>query len=82
MSTAELKTDIHTLIDKTNDNNVLKIIYKILSGRKEDTATTVRLSSPEKKAIDAAIKSVKKGIKIPHIKVMEEMKKKYPSLHK
>lgn len=82
MSTAELKTDIHTLVDNTNDNNVLKIIYKILSGGKENKTTTVKLSSSEKKAVDAAIKSVEKGIKFPHSKVMEEMKKKYPSLVK
>jgi len=82
MSTAELKTDIHTLIDNTNDNNVLKIIYKILSGKKGDKTTTVKLSSSEKKAVDKAIESVEKGIKFPHTKVMEEIKKKYPSLIK
>lgn len=82
MSTAELKTDIHTLIDNTNDNNLLKIIYKILSGGKGNKTITVKLSSSEKKAVDAAIKSVEKGTKFPHSKVMEEMKKKYPSLVK
>jgi len=82
MSAAELKSLIHILVDNTYDNGVLTIIHKILSGSKRSKGMTIKLSASEKKAVDVALKSVKKGITFSHNEVMEEMKRKYPSLIK
>lgn len=82
MSTAELKSNIHTLIDKTNDSDMLNIIYTILSGLKKQKKTAIKLTTAEKKAVDEALVSVKKGRIYPHSKVMQDMKKKYPTLVK
>jgi len=82
MSTAELKSNIHTLVENTSDGNVLSIIYTILSGLKKQKKSSITLTASEKKAADEALNSVKKGNIYPHAKVMEDMKKKYPSIIK
>lgn len=82
MSTSELKSDIHILVNNTNDSRVLGIIYALLSRSKKSKNAGVKLSAAEKRAVDEALKSVKKGITFNHDKVMEEMQKKYPSLIK
>jgi hypothetical protein len=82
MKATELKSDIHSLVDSTNDSTILNLIYSILSKFKRATRNTVILTDMEKKAIDKALKSVKSGNVIDHEKVMAEMKKKYPSLVK
>ena len=83
MSTAELKYSIHELVENINDNKSLKVIYNVLSkfSGEESNHITV-LSAAEKKAVDEALKSVKKGRVHSHEKVMAGMKKKYPSLIK
>jgi predicted transcriptional regulator len=82
MSTTELKSDIHTLVDKTNDSNVLNIIYAILARLKRSKSESVTLTASERKAVDEALSSIKKGKTYPHSKVMADMQKKYPSLIK
>jgi len=82
MSTAELKSSIHTLVDGINDNAALKIIYTILSKFKGQKNVRIILSAAEKKAVDQALHSVKKGNVHSHEKVIADMKKRYPSLIK
>jgi len=77
-----LKSDLHTLIDKINDNKMLNAVHLIVSRFTASKGATVVLSAPEKKAIDEALKSVKEGRTNSHEKVMARMKKKYPSLVK
>ena len=83
MSTTELKSALNALINKTNDSSTLNEIHKSISTIiKRKKTSTLKLSASEKKAVDESIESVKKGNVYSHDKVMAEMKKKYPSLHK
>jgi len=82
MSTAELKSDIHLLLENTTDKDVLSIIYGILSKSKKGVKDTVSLSASEKKAVDEALNSIKVGNVFSHEKVMADMKKRYPTLIK
>lgn len=82
MSTAELKSNIHELVEGINDNKALKIVYAVLSKFSSKDNDVMVLSAAEKKAVDEALSSVKKGKLHSHTDVMAEMKKKYPSLIK
>jgi predicted transcriptional regulator len=82
MSTTELKSNLHTLIENTNDSSVLNLIYSILSKLKKNTHETIVLTAAEKKAIDEGLLSIKTGKIRSHAKVMADMKKKFPSLIK
>ncbi len=80
MSTAELRTHIHSLVDRISDNNTLQVIYTILS-RMENGATTT-LTKEEKQAVDEAFKSIELGKTHTHEDVMKEMRAKYPDIVK
>jgi len=80
MSTAELKSNLHKLIDTIQDSRTLSIIYSLLTN--SFSATTAKLSADEKKAADKAIDSIQAGRIHQHEDVMAEMKKKYPDLYK
>lgn len=80
MSTAELKSSLHKLIDTIQDNRTLSVIYSLISNSFSKKAA--QLSPAEKKAADEAISSIKAGRIHQHDDVMKEMKKKYPNLHK
>jgi hypothetical protein len=82
MSTTELKSNIHTLIENTDDSGVLSLIYSILSKFKKSRNETVILSASEKKAIDEGLLSIKNGKVRSHAKVMADMKRRFPSLIK
>jgi hypothetical protein len=82
MTTTKLKTNLHALIDKTNNINLLNVIHTIISKFAGSKNANVVLSASEKKAVDEALKSVKNGGTHSHEKVMARMRKKYPSLVK
>ena len=78
MSTAELKSNLHKLIDGINDSQTLKAIYTLLS--KKDTTDVDfwdELSDEQKAEIEEAIAQADRGELIPHKEVMAEIKKKY-----
>ena len=82
MSTAELKSDIHLLLENTTDKDILNIIFGILSKSKKGGKEAISLNAFEKKAVDEALKSIKAGKVYSHEKIMADMKKRYPSLIK
>ncbi|MBI2270581.1 MAG: hypothetical protein HYU69_09550 [Bacteroidetes bacterium] len=79
MSSAELKLNLHQLIDKIQDNKTLSVIYSLFSNSFNVKSSS--LSQAEKSAADEGIKSIEKGNFHKHDDVIAEMKKKYPDLH-
>jgi len=82
MGTTELKSNLHILIDNTNDSSVLNLMYSILSKFKKSKSESVTLSAAEKKAIDEGLLSIKNGKVYSHKEVMAEMKKRFPDFIK
>jgi len=79
MSTAEIKYNLHQLIDGMNDSDTLKAFYAVLLNRKDENKT--RLSKEEKKAVIAAREQVANGEVLEHDAVMVEARKRF-SFHK
>ena len=78
MSTLELKSNLHNLIDTINDSKTLKAIYALLSKKtKQKTDGWDTLTKQQQKEIEDAIHSLEKGEGIPHEKVMAKYKGKY-----
>ncbi len=80
MGTAELKSNLHKLIDTIQDSKTLTIIYSLISNSFNNPQSS--LTPAEKKAADEGLDSIAKGNIHKHEDVMNEMKKKYPDLHK
>ena len=84
MSTVELKSNLHNLIDTINDSKTLNAIYTLLKKNSAASKTNQldwdSLSHAEKIAIDKAIKQADNGELIPHNQVMKELKTKYKFL--
>lgn len=63
MSTSELRSNLHTLIDSIKDSETLKAIFVLLS--KDKTSTSVdfwdELSDEERMAIEEGIEQADKG---------------------
>ena len=79
MSSAEIKYNLHQLIDNINDSATLNALYAVLSNSKSNSK--VRLSKDEKKAVQEAKKQVANGKVISHDDVIAEMRNKF-SFHK
>ena len=78
MSTVELKSSLHQLIDAINDSKTLKVVYSLLSKQaKQKTDGWDSLTKQQQKEIEEAIHSLEKGDGIPHEKVMAKYKGKY-----
>ena len=77
MSTIELKSTLHNLIDAVNDSKTLNTIYALLS--KKITAKEVdfwdEFSDEEKEEIIASIEESEKGETVPHEQVMQKYSK-------
>jgi predicted transcriptional regulator len=83
MSTAELKSNLHRLIDSVQDSKMLKITYLLLSKTEEgnkDWWDTI--SAKEKAAIEEGLKDIKKGNVFSHDKVMQEIRAEFPGILK
>jgi hypothetical protein len=83
MSTAELKSSLHKLIDKAEDNKILKVAYLLLSKTEEgnkDWWDTI--STKEKATIEQGLKDISKGNVFSHSKVMKELKAEFPGILK
>jgi predicted transcriptional regulator len=80
MKTAEVKSNLHQIIDSINDNSLIIWVYSILSKLilKKDTADFWETLSPEEKAsIEEGIAEADRGELIPHENVLNEIKAKY-----
>ena len=75
MNTVELKSDLHRLIDKVEDANILKAIRAILRKevKEEDFWDELPLSVQE--SVKKGMEQAKKGETRPHSQVMEKYEK-------
>ncbi len=81
MSTAELKVNLHDLIENIEDENFLNAIYVLLTQKTEigeETEKWEDLPEEVRKDIDEAIMEADRGEGIPHEQVMQTIKEKYP----
>lgn len=74
----ELKTELHDLVEKVNDVQLLQAI-KILLSKGIDSDWWEELSEQEKQAIEKGLQESDVGELIPHNVVMEEIKRKKDS---
>ena len=72
----ELKTEIHDLVEKVDDVQLLQAI-KILLSKGAGSGWWEELSDEEKQAIEKGLEESEAGEVIPHNVVMEEIKQKY-----
>ena len=77
MSTTELKSSLHTLIDTINDSKTLNAIFTLLSNKSKSVDFWDELSAEQKAEIDASIAEADRGELIPHEQVMKEIRAKY-----
>ena len=82
MSTAELKSNLISLIQQINDNSKLQAIYTLLSNVDDgnDLDWWDDLSKTEKASIEKGLKDYKSGNVFTSEQVKNEMAKKYPQL--
>ena len=76
MDVTELRTDLHNMIDKISDSNVLSAVKTLLSGKtdkKTDWWNTI--SEEERAEIEQGLAEADRGEVIPHEEVMEKYKK-------
>ncbi len=77
MNTIELKTDLHNLIDKINDVNILNAIKVLLSKKTKEFDWYDELDSEQKKSIEQGLNELDNGEGIPNESVMAEVGKLY-----
>jgi len=76
MDVIELRTELHNMIDKISDRNILDAVKTLLSG-KATTATDWwdTISDEERAEIEQGLAEADRGEVIPHEEVMEKYKK-------
>ncbi|MDP3645157.1 MAG: hypothetical protein Q8S54_18475 [Bacteroidota bacterium] len=76
MDVIELRTDLHSMIDKITDSNILNAVKTLLS---EKTVTQTdwwdTISEEERVEIEQGLAEANRGEVIPHEEVMEKYKK-------
>ena len=79
MTTLELKTNAHQLIDDIQDSKLLKTIITFIAKAKGEPKEDFwnQLSDDQKAAIEEGLAQLKRGEGIPHEQVMKEAKAKY-----
>ena len=81
MSTADLKLNLHQLIDGVSDNSVLKAVYTLLSkatSHQEDWYDS--LSENEKVSIERGLEDLKNGRTLSHEDAMKRISQKVSRL--
>ena len=76
MDVIELRTDLHKMIDKITDSNVLHAVITLLSDKstiQSDWLETISVA--ERAEIEQGLADVEKGDVIPHEEVMAKYKK-------
>jgi len=76
MDLTELRADLHNMIDKISDRNILKALRTLLS-EKADTKVDWwdMISQEEREEIEQGLSEADKGEVTPHEEVMEKYKK-------
>jgi predicted transcriptional regulator len=76
MDIVELRTDLHNMIDKISDSNVLNAVKTLLSGNAAtQTDWWDTLSDEEKAEIEQGLAEADRGDVIPHEEVMKKYEK-------
>jgi hypothetical protein len=81
MSTAELKLSLHNLIEGIENESFLNAIYVLITQKTEVGEQTEKwedLPEEVRKGIDEALLESERGEGIPHDKVLQTIKEKYP----
>jgi predicted transcriptional regulator len=76
MDIVELRTDLHNMIDKISDSNVLNAVKTLLAGKaaaQEDWWDTI--SDEERAEIEQGLAEADRGELIPHEEVMKKYEK-------
>lgn len=79
MSTAELRTHLHQLIDGITDSSVLQAVHTLLSKSASNDWWDELSEESQAKTLES-LAQVKRGETIAHKEVMKEMAKKFPQL--
>lgn len=75
MNTIELKSDLHNLIDKVNDVNILNAIKAILSKQVSDVDFWDELPLNVQESVKRGIEQAKNGETKPHSEVIKKYEK-------
>ena len=78
MSTAELKSFLHQLIEGTSDNTTLKKVFQLLTEAQNDWWN--EMSDAEKEKTLTSLQQANKGETHSHKHVLDDLSKKYPQL--
>ena len=77
MQVPELKSELHQLIDKIDNPDLLKALKEILSQQHENYDWADKLDSAIVEEIKESIQQAKKGAVIDHSSVMKQFKERY-----
>lgn len=79
MSTAQLRSNLHLLIDSIKDSNTLNALYNIISQKvkAKNVDWWDELTAEQKAGIEEGLAQAESGALIPHEQVMKEIKAKY-----
>ena len=80
MSTAELKTHLHQLIDGITDNSVLNAVHTLLSRASTDDDWWNDLPEESKAKTLESLEQAKNGETVSHSEAMQRMSKQFPQL--
>ncbi len=76
MDIVDLRTDLHNMIDKISDSNVLNAVKTLLSGKAAtQTDWWDTISDEEKAEIEQGLAEADRGEVIPHEEVMKKYEK-------
>lgn len=79
MNSAEIKLDLFRRIDSIKESDLEKIYIDFL--KLLNTRLPYKLSNDEKAAIDEALEANQKGETFSHEEVVDEAKRKFPTLN-
>jgi predicted transcriptional regulator len=78
MTTSEIKTDLHFLIDNINDESILNAVRTILKKQiKTKTDWADELNEGLRKELNESILEANKGTVISHTEAMKQIKIRY-----
>lgn len=76
MDVKELRADLHNMIDRISDRNILNAVKTLLSGKTETkTDWWDTISEEERAEIEQGLAEADRGEVTPHEEVMEKYKK-------
>ena len=78
MDIVELRTDMHNMIDKISDSNVLNAIKTLLTGKTAiQSDSWDEVSEQDRKAIEEGLEQLDRGEYLTRSEVREKIQEKY-----